>query len=158
MCFSTIFNPNSFFSQCEGNDFEADRCCLCFIWCSPPQRNQPSSLDDMHPTRATTVSPRRPSQVCAAGGCGQFGNSLCIQKFCKTCCVNTATHCPVLRHNYRAPVEHSPIGLPGALYKYSNHLFTHVYIIALQNSVERGLNMQQQVHETPLPGMFKSFP
>ncbi|KAJ7510343.1 hypothetical protein B0H11DRAFT_2415430 [Mycena galericulata] len=55
-----------------------------------------------------TPSPRRQSQNCFQVDCKQAGNGLCVQKFCKSCCVNTSVLCGAPRHNYQPPVVYQP--------------------------------------------------
>ncbi|KAJ7818135.1 hypothetical protein B0H13DRAFT_408488 [Mycena leptocephala] len=118
-------NKNRLFQACADNNFDDDRACQGFIWCSPRETD---SLDAMHPAReavppsevprasqgppppltfSSSQSPRRttsPRRACAE--CGQAsGNKNCVRKLCKNCCRKNDVLCRAPRHNYEPPVE-----------------------------------------------------
>ncbi|KAJ6468769.1 hypothetical protein C8R45DRAFT_1017531, partial [Mycena sanguinolenta] len=114
-------NQGRIYQACGNNDFEDNRGCSGFIWCSP---REPGQIDNMHPTRpssptfsqdqtdgrlALTPSPRRKASLPCSNHCGQPGNATCVRKFCRDCCLQTNVRCPAPRHNSQPPpVEHIP--------------------------------------------------
>ncbi|KAJ7495886.1 hypothetical protein B0H11DRAFT_1910182 [Mycena galericulata] len=107
-----LANRGRLYQACGDNNFD-DTSCHGFVWCSPSHPGA-SGIDDMHSSPGSSSGPqnpsptRRPSAPCHQHGCKLLGNVACVQKFCKTCCLDSSVVCPAPRHNYQAPVEHQP--------------------------------------------------